>query len=481
MDWGVWLLSDSGEIQKDTYKALDAALVKSCAAQAVPYHPILFQDLVMAVERGQLKLYMKGRPLSGYPQVVYFRGHTPGMQMDGEVTVLRHLEKMGCRVVNRLQPILKCINKFWTFQELAGHGIPLPDTLSYGGHSDLGKMIELGESQLSFPLVVKNTRGCRGNTVFLAPDKQHLLEIQHLLKTDHPYILQKYIEESHGCDVRVMVIGGQVVASVKRNARDGKLQSNFCQGAVSEVYTLDKEGRDLAVHVSRVLGMDICAIDLLMREDGSLCVCEVNSNPGFLPISRICNLDMSSLIAQHVLSLLPQQKNSLISPQATTAKEQATNHEKAYICGSLIGFKESKPVALSRDHKTQDISNRRGSRYNEKIQSEEKPPIYPLDAFTCTVYPASRRIQPPTFMCIYTRERYLDILMDHTRLVFHRDYVDGSTVMKRPFHTLCKHQLASGSSTCQPPLPDLTSPNTSNRFFFLERVVLKVPHPAKKD
>lgn len=57
---------------------------------------------------------------------------TPWVQSDSDITVLRHLEKMGCRLINRPQAILNCVNKFWTFQELAGHGVPLPDTFSYG-------------------------------------------------------------------------------------------------------------------------------------------------------------------------------------------------------------------------------------------------------------------------------------------------------------------------------------------------------------
>lgn len=70
--------------------------------------------------------------VTSYPQVVVVRVPTPWVQSDSDITVLRHLEKMGCRLINRSQAILNCVNKFWTFQELAGHGVPLPDTFSYG-------------------------------------------------------------------------------------------------------------------------------------------------------------------------------------------------------------------------------------------------------------------------------------------------------------------------------------------------------------
>ena len=70
--------------------------------------------------------------MTSYPQVAVVRVPTPWVQSDSDITVLRHLEKMGCRLINRPQAILNCVNKFWTFQELAGHGVPLPDTFSYG-------------------------------------------------------------------------------------------------------------------------------------------------------------------------------------------------------------------------------------------------------------------------------------------------------------------------------------------------------------
>lgn len=79
-----------------------------------------------------LGLRVKGELITAYPQVVVVRVPTPWVQSDSDITVLRHLEKMGCRLMNRPQAILNCVNKFWTFQELAGHGVPLPDTFSYG-------------------------------------------------------------------------------------------------------------------------------------------------------------------------------------------------------------------------------------------------------------------------------------------------------------------------------------------------------------
>lgn len=80
-------------------------------------------------------LQLNQKALTTFPDVVLVRVPTPSVQSDSDITVLRHLEKLGCRLVNRPQSILNCINKFWTFQELAGHGVPMPDTFSYGESS----------------------------------------------------------------------------------------------------------------------------------------------------------------------------------------------------------------------------------------------------------------------------------------------------------------------------------------------------------
>lgn len=99
-------------------------------------------------------LQLNQKALTTFPDVVLVRLSTPTLQSDSDITVLRHLEKLGCRLVNRPQSILNCINKFWTFQELAGHGVPMPDTFSYGEcPMRLEFIFPSGISRFSLPLV----------------------------------------------------------------------------------------------------------------------------------------------------------------------------------------------------------------------------------------------------------------------------------------------------------------------------------------
>ncbi|KAE8593101.1 hypothetical protein XENTR_v10018979 [Xenopus tropicalis] len=156
----LWLLTDR-HIQEDyPQMRILEALKKRCADQKVDFTFVLMDQIALTVTDGKLGLQINQKTVTAYPQVILVRVPTPTVQSDSDITVLRHLEKLGCRLVNRPQAILNCINKFWTFQELAGHDIPLPDTFSYGGHDEFSKMIDAAEP-LGYPVVVKNTRGHR--------------------------------------------------------------------------------------------------------------------------------------------------------------------------------------------------------------------------------------------------------------------------------------------------------------------------------
>ncbi|XP_043935078.1 beta-citrylglutamate synthase B-like [Protopterus annectens] len=127
----LWFLSDRRISSDYPQVEIGRALREKCAEDDIEYRQVLMDELVITIEHGVLGLRIHGQLITDYPQVVVVRVPTPWVQSDSDITVLRHLEKMGCRLMNRPQAILNCVNKFWTFQELAGHGVPLPDTLSY--------------------------------------------------------------------------------------------------------------------------------------------------------------------------------------------------------------------------------------------------------------------------------------------------------------------------------------------------------------
>ncbi|XP_074125090.1 beta-citrylglutamate synthase B isoform X2 [Sminthopsis crassicaudata] len=251
----LWFLTDRRIREDYPQQEILRALKAKCCEEELDFRAVVMDEIVLTVEQGNLGLRINGELITAYPQVVVVRVPTPWVQSDSDITVLRHLEKMGCRLMNRPQAILNCVNKFWTFQELAGHGVPLPDTFSYGGHENFAKMIDEAEV-LEFPMVVKNTRGHRGG--------------------------------------------------------------------VGMMCSLSEQGKQLAIQVSNILGMDVCGIDLLMKDDGSFCVCEANANVGFIAFDKACNLDVAGMIADYATSLLPPgrltRRMSLLSVVSTASE-----------------------------------------------------------------------------------------------------------------------------------------------------------------
>ncbi|KAF7485025.1 Hypothetical predicted protein [Marmota monax] len=157
----LWFLTDRRIREEYPQVQILRALRQRCSEQDVRFRAVFMDQIAVTVIGGHLGLQLNQKALTTFPDVVVVRVSTPSVQSDSDITVLRHLEKLGCRLVNRPQSILNCINKFWTFQELAGHGVPMPDTFSYGGHEDFSKMIDEAEP-LGYPVVVKSTRGHQG-------------------------------------------------------------------------------------------------------------------------------------------------------------------------------------------------------------------------------------------------------------------------------------------------------------------------------
>ncbi|MDJ0382345.1 RimK family alpha-L-glutamate ligase [Streptomyces sp. G-G2] len=235
-------------------------------------------ELVLGVSGGRLTLYdLQGLPLAP-PEVAYARLSTPRLSTDREITLLRHLEGMGTVLLNPIDAVLACVNKFWHLQQLAVAGLPVPDTRSYVDAS----MTDVVRAGVPEPCVVKSVRGHRGRRVFLARDAAMLHDIQGSLSDDAPYLFQEYVRYSHGRDLRVVVVDGQAVAAQVRVAADGGLKSNLAQGGTSTPCTgLHPAGEALAVAAAEVLGLGVAGVDLLFEPDGSFTICEVNANVGW--------------------------------------------------------------------------------------------------------------------------------------------------------------------------------------------------------
>ncbi|WP_309248510.1 RimK family alpha-L-glutamate ligase [Streptomyces sp. MNP-20] len=238
-------------------------------------------ELLFGVQDGRLVLHTLGGAELPAPEVVCVRQVAGPMRDDREVTLLRHLERMGSTLVNGVDAHLTSRNKLWQFQELALAGLPVPDTLSYAT-APLEGVVH--SPRLDGPCVVKSVSGCKGTQVFLAPDAQLLRALAGSLQHEVPFLFQEHVAHSHGRTLRVIVVDGEPVDAVLHTSGNGGLTANIAKGGSAALCRgRYPRAEELAVDAARALGLDIAGVDLLFASEDTYTVCEVNSVPGWRP------------------------------------------------------------------------------------------------------------------------------------------------------------------------------------------------------
>ncbi|MCJ7657262.1 MAG: RimK family alpha-L-glutamate ligase [Candidatus Atribacteria bacterium] len=210
------------------------------------------------------------------------------------LAIIRHLERLGIPTFNSSSSIETVKDKLYTQQILAASNLPVPKTML--ARSPLN--IDLIEKMIGFPAVVKTISGSQGCGVFLCNSKGHLEDLMQLIdtaKTTTNFIIQEFIQNSHGRDLRVFVVGGRIIACMERYSRDGNFKANFSRGGEVKAYPLNEEIEWLATESTRLLDLDIAGVDLLF--DGEhFKVCEVNSSPGFKGLEKCCPVSIPDII-----------------------------------------------------------------------------------------------------------------------------------------------------------------------------------------
>lgn len=214
------------------------------------------------------------------------------------LAVIRHLERLGVHCFNSSTSIDAVKDKLLTQQILASNNLPVPKTMLVKFPVDE----HIVEQQLGFPVVVKSLSGSQGKGVFLSETKKSFADLVQLIEASSPtanIILQEFISESYGQDLRVVTIGGRPIACMKRTSAEGEFKANFSAGGSVEAYPMTPEIEWLALQASSILGLDIAGVDLLFAGD-HFKICEVNSSPGFQGLERCCDVDVAHEIYHYI-------------------------------------------------------------------------------------------------------------------------------------------------------------------------------------
>lgn len=211
--------------------------------------------------------------------------------------VVRQFEMMGVYCLNESVAITRSRDKLRSMQLLSRKGIGLPVT----GFANSTKFTDdLIEMVGGAPLVVKLLEGTQGIGVVLAENNQAAKSVIEAFQGVKANILvQEYIKDAKGRDIRCLVIGGKVVASMQRQAPPGEFRSNLHRGGSASTIKITPEERSTAVRAAKIMGLNVCGVDLLRTNHGPV-VMEVNSSPGLEGIEQVTGKDLSGKIIEFV-------------------------------------------------------------------------------------------------------------------------------------------------------------------------------------
>jgi ribosomal protein S6--L-glutamate ligase len=250
------------------------------------------------VEAGALRLLHQGRELR-VPEVVLPR---IGASVTAQgLAVVRQLEACGARLLNGAAAIEASRDKLRALQRLAAGGVRVPRTVRLRGRGEAAALVsEVG----GLPVILKLLQGTQGVGVMIASS---LAEVESMVGAlrglGEELLLQEFVAEAGGSDVRALVVGGVVVGAMRRKARLGDFRSNLHRGGRGQACELTGTLEAAAVQAAQALGLSVAGVDLLESARGPL-VLEVNSSPGFEGLEKATGRDVAGAIVQSALRLL---------------------------------------------------------------------------------------------------------------------------------------------------------------------------------
>lgn len=211
--------------------------------------------------------------------------------------VLRQFESQGVFLTLNATPLLRARNKLSCLQILASAGIAVPKTI-YA--SNLQTLPSILQDMGQFPIIIKLMNGTQGMGVILAENKSNAESIMEAFHTtNEKVILQKFIKEAKGADLRAFVVDGKIVGAMKRQARPGDFRSNLHRGGTSEKIVLTRDEEEIALRSVKILGLNIAGVDMLKTHHGPV-ILEVNASPGLEGIEGTTEIDIAGAIMDYV-------------------------------------------------------------------------------------------------------------------------------------------------------------------------------------
>ena len=257
---------------------------------------IKYRDCYASIEQNNPTVSYRGEDLGTFDAII--PRIASNMTRYG-TAIVRQLEMQGVYTVSSSIEINRSRDKLRSMQLLAKAGVGIPKTVVSRNSADIDDLLEkIGGT----PIIIKLARGTHGNGVVLAETKKaakSVLQAFYLSNEDGTNILlQEFVKESAGTDIRAFVVGSRVVASMKRQSLDDDFRSNLHKGGEGVVIKLTEEERRTAVKAAKAMGLNIAGVDMMRSDRGPL-VLEVNASPGF-GVEKVTKRDVATAVIEYV-------------------------------------------------------------------------------------------------------------------------------------------------------------------------------------
>ncbi|GAA0176647.1 RimK family alpha-L-glutamate ligase [Clostridium sediminicola] len=281
-------------LSQDSYE--NKRFIEEAEKHGITMEVLSPEDLDLIVTKdGKKSIFLRGETVD-LPNFVLPRmgSHTTYFSL----AVLRHLEKLGIYIVNSPNSIETVKDKLYTQQILAASNLPFPKTM-------LAKFPinnDLVEKHIGFPAIIKTIHGSQGSGVFLSNDKNNFEDLMQLINctnTNMNIIIQEFVQDSYGKDLRVLVIGGRAIGCMERRSGKGNFKANYSQGGSVQNYELNNIISWIAMESAKVLSLDIAGIDLLFDGENYK-ICEANSAPGFEGFESATEINVAKEIFDYI-------------------------------------------------------------------------------------------------------------------------------------------------------------------------------------
>ena len=272
----------------------NSSMIKAAETRGHVIETIATSRCYMDINSHKPEVFYDGKALPRYDAIIPRIGSR--ITFYG-MAVVRQFESMGVYCLNSAAAIGRSRDKLLAHQILAQHRIGMPNTAFARSTRDTNGIIDLSGGS---PLVVKLLESTQGKGVILAETRKAATALIDAFRgLDANFLVQEFVKEASGTDIRCLVVDGKVVGAIKRTAQAGEFRSNIHQGGSAEKVRLSKAERQTAIKSARVMGLNVAGVDILRSKDGPK-VLEVNSSPGLKGIETATGLDIATNIIESI-------------------------------------------------------------------------------------------------------------------------------------------------------------------------------------